>query len=151
MWISRRFGAQMGSIGMHIELVGRCREVVLPWYDYLPLLRGATEEANDFIQTVLIALVSVFTHARYAQYHPYCDGILKDCDHRHYTCPAEQRQMYVIIHDIRFAFLTLYYSLRIIYMPPIYAVISFLSYRFFRSYTYYEFAEVGALLVFYVA
>lgn len=32
-------------------------------------------------------------------------------------------------------------------MPPIYAIISFLSYRFFRSYTYYEFAEVGMSLV----
>lgn len=46
---------------------------------------------------------------------------------RHYTCPPEQRQI-----------------LRIIYMPPIYAVISFLSYRFFRSYTYYDLIEVGA-------
>jgi len=27
-------------------------------------------------------------------------------------------------------------------MPPVYAVISFLSYRFFRDYTYYSFIEV---------
>ncbi|KAF9566728.1 DUF300-domain-containing protein [Agrocybe pediades] len=33
--------------------------------------------------------------------------------------------------------------LRILYMPPVYAVISFLSYRFFRDYTYYSFVEVG--------
>ncbi|KAJ3893147.1 DUF300-domain-containing protein [Lentinula edodes] len=46
---------------------------------------------------------------------------------RTYTKPAEQRQI-----------------LRILYMPPIYAVISFCSYRFFRSYTYYDLAEVGA-------
>ncbi|KAJ3900145.1 DUF300-domain-containing protein [Lentinula edodes] len=44
---------------------------------------------------------------------------------RTYTKPAEQRQI-----------------LRILYMPPIYAVISFCSYRFFRSYTYYDLAEV---------
>ncbi|KAF7361848.1 hypothetical protein MVEN_00529300 [Mycena venus] len=34
------------------------------------------------------------------------------------------------------------YSLRILYMPPVYAVISFLSYRFFRDYTYYSLVEV---------
>jgi hypothetical protein len=28
-------------------------------------------------------------------------------------------------------------------MPPVYAVISFFSYRYFRSYTYYELIEVG--------
>ncbi|KAJ3792380.1 organic solute transporter Ostalpha-domain-containing protein [Lentinula aff. detonsa] len=49
--------------------------------------------------------------------------ILQHC--RSYTNPAEQRQI-----------------LRILYMPPIYGVISFLSYRFFRSYTYYELVEV---------
>lgn len=31
-------------------------------------------------------------------------------------------------------------------MPPIYAIISFLSYRFFRSYTYYDLVETGAHL-----
>lgn len=29
-------------------------------------------------------------------------------------------------------------SIRILYMPSVYAIISFLSYRFFRSYTYYS-------------
>lgn len=28
-------------------------------------------------------------------------------------------------------------------MPPVYAVVSFFSYRFFRSYTYYSLAETG--------
>ncbi|THU93985.1 DUF300-domain-containing protein [Dendrothele bispora CBS 962.96] len=45
---------------------------------------------------------------------------------RTYTNPAEQRQI-----------------LRILYMPPVYAVISFFSYRFFRSYTYYSLIEVA--------
>ncbi|KNZ82147.1 Transmembrane protein 184 like protein [Termitomyces sp. J132] len=45
---------------------------------------------------------------------------------RSYTNPREQRQI-----------------LRILYMPPVYAIISFFSYRFFRSYTYYSFIEVG--------
>ena len=31
-------------------------------------------------------------------------------------------------------------------MPAVYAVISFFSYRFFRSYTYYSLIESGALL-----
>lgn len=34
-------------------------------------------------------------------------------------------------------------SIRILYMPMVYAVISFFSYRFFRSYTYYELIEAG--------
>lgn len=45
---------------------------------------------------------------------------------RHYTVPGEQRQI-----------------LRILYMPPVYAVISFFSYRFFRDYTYYDLIETG--------
>ncbi|KAF9268899.1 DUF300-domain-containing protein [Marasmius fiardii PR-910] len=51
-------------------------------------------------------------------------SVLQHC--RSYTNRAEQRQI-----------------LRILYMPPIYAVISFLSYRFFRSYTYYSLVEVA--------
>ncbi|KAL5513921.1 hypothetical protein ACEPAG_2682 [Sanghuangporus baumii] len=50
-------------------------------------------------------------------------SVLSHC--RNYTVPAEQRQI-----------------IRILYMPPVYAVISFFSYRFFRSYTYYELIEV---------
>jgi len=48
--------------------------------------------------------------------------VLQHC--RNYTKRAEQRQI-----------------IRILYMPPIYAIISFLSYRFFRSYTYYSLGE----------
>ncbi|KAI5121000.1 hypothetical protein M0805_000461 [Coniferiporia weirii] len=44
---------------------------------------------------------------------------------RNYTVREEQRQI-----------------IRILYMPPVYAIISFFSYRFFRSYTYYELIEV---------
>ncbi|KNZ55404.1 uncharacterized protein VP01_2692g2 [Puccinia sorghi] len=47
------------------------------------------------------------------------------CQHtRHYHRPAEQRQI-----------------IRIILMPPVYAVISFFSYRFFRAFTYYHLVE----------
>ncbi|KAF7305370.1 hypothetical protein HMN09_00789200 [Mycena chlorophos] len=45
---------------------------------------------------------------------------------RNYTVPREQRQI-----------------IRILYMPPVYAIISFFSYRFFRSYTYYSLIEVA--------
>jgi len=48
--------------------------------------------------------------------------VLQHC--RNYTRPSEQRQI-----------------IRILYMPPVYAVVSFFSYRFFRSYTYYSLAE----------
>lgn len=34
-------------------------------------------------------------------------------------------------------------SIRILYMPPVYAVISFFSYRFFRDYTYYSLVEAA--------
>lgn len=51
-----------------------------------------------------------------------CVSISQHC--RNYNKPSEQRQI-----------------LRILYMPLIYAVISFLSYRFFRSYTYYSLVE----------
>lgn len=44
----------------------------------------------------------------------------------HYTNPGEQRQI-----------------LRILYMPPVYAVISFFSYRYFRDYTYYDLIETA--------
>lgn len=43
---------------------------------------------------------------------------------RNYNKPREQRQI-----------------LRVLYMPPVYAIISFLSYRYFRSYTYYSLVE----------
>jgi len=50
-------------------------------------------------------------------------SVLGHC--RNYTNRIQQRQI-----------------IRILYMPPVYAVISFLSYRFFRDYTYYSFVEV---------
>ncbi|KAF7376190.1 hypothetical protein MSAN_00034100 [Mycena sanguinolenta] len=50
-------------------------------------------------------------------------SVLGHC--RNYTNRTQQRQI-----------------LRILYMPPVYAVISFLSYRFFRDYTYYSLVEV---------
>ncbi|KAF8476290.1 DUF300-domain-containing protein [Russula ochroleuca] len=49
-------------------------------------------------------------------------SVLQHC--RNYTKPAQQRQI-----------------IRILYMPPVYAIISFFSFRFFRSYTYYSLAE----------
>ncbi|OBZ73139.1 hypothetical protein A0H81_06699 [Grifola frondosa] len=44
----------------------------------------------------------------------------------HYTNRGEQRQI-----------------LRILYMPAVYAIISFFSYRYFRSYTYYDLIETA--------
>ncbi|KAN0107462.1 DUF300 domain containing protein [Russula decolorans] len=35
--------------------------------------------------------------------------------------------------------------IRVLYMPPVYAIISFFSYRFFRSYIYYSLIQIGAL------
>ncbi|KAF9443865.1 DUF300-domain-containing protein [Macrolepiota fuliginosa MF-IS2] len=58
-------------------------------------------------------------------------SVLSHC--RNYTNPPQQRQI-----------------LRILYMPPVYAVISFASYRFFRNYTYYSFIQIGTRLLFYV-
>ncbi|KAI0824333.1 DUF300-domain-containing protein [Trametes gibbosa] len=45
---------------------------------------------------------------------------------KHYTNPGEQRQI-----------------IRILYMPMVYAIISFFSYRYFRSYTYYDLIETA--------
>lgn len=45
---------------------------------------------------------------------------------RNYRVPAEQRQI-----------------LRILYLPMVYGIISFLSYRFFRAYTYYSLVEIA--------
>jgi hypothetical protein len=50
-------------------------------------------------------------------------SVISHC--RNYTNPAEQRQI-----------------IRILYMPPVYAITSFFSYRFFRSYTYYSLIEI---------
>jgi len=44
---------------------------------------------------------------------------------RNYRVPAQQRQI-----------------MRILYMPPIFAIISFFSYRYFRDYTYYAVSEI---------
>ncbi|KAJ7101482.1 organic solute transporter Ostalpha-domain-containing protein [Mycena belliarum] len=51
-------------------------------------------------------------------------SVLQHC--RNYTVPREQRQV-----------------IRILYMPPVYAVISFFSYRYFKSYTYYSLIYVA--------
>ncbi|EIW74213.1 DUF300-domain-containing protein [Coniophora puteana RWD-64-598 SS2] len=51
-------------------------------------------------------------------------SVLQHC--RNYTRPHEQRQI-----------------LRILYMPPVYAIISFFSYRFFRTYDYYSLIEAA--------
>ncbi|KAJ7753659.1 organic solute transporter Ostalpha-domain-containing protein [Mycena maculata] len=51
-------------------------------------------------------------------------SVLQHC--RNYTVPREQRQV-----------------IRILYMPPVYAVISFFSYRYFRNYTYYSLIYVA--------
>ncbi|KAI0690362.1 organic solute transporter Ostalpha-domain-containing protein [Cytidiella melzeri] len=51
-------------------------------------------------------------------------NVLQHC--LHYTNRPQQRQI-----------------LRIIYMPPVYAVISFFSYRYFRDYTYYDLIETA--------
>ncbi|KAJ7100568.1 DUF300-domain-containing protein [Mycena crocata] len=51
-------------------------------------------------------------------------SVLQHC--RNYTAPREQRQV-----------------IRILYMPAVYAVISFFSYRYFRSYTYYSLIYVA--------
>ncbi|KAJ6550841.1 DUF300-domain-containing protein [Mycena vulgaris] len=51
-------------------------------------------------------------------------SVLQHC--RNYTAPREQRQV-----------------IRILYMPTVYAVISFFSYRYFRSYTYYSLIYVA--------
>ncbi|KAH7100351.1 DUF300-domain-containing protein [Auriculariales sp. MPI-PUGE-AT-0066] len=44
---------------------------------------------------------------------------------RNYHVPAQQRQI-----------------IRILYLPPVFAIISFFSYRYFRQYTYYELTQV---------
>ncbi|KIL66240.1 hypothetical protein M378DRAFT_75551 [Amanita muscaria Koide BX008] len=53
-------------------------------------------------------------------------SILAHC--RNYTVPRQQRQI-----------------IRILFMPPIYAFISFLSYRFFREYVYFSLVQSGVL------
>ncbi|KAJ7188182.1 organic solute transporter Ostalpha-domain-containing protein [Mycena filopes] len=50
---------------------------------------------------------------------------------RNYTNRRQQRQI-----------------IRILYMPPVYGVISFLSYRFFRDYTYYSLVEALTISAF---
>ncbi|KAG5729931.1 hypothetical protein E4T56_gene8668, partial [Termitomyces sp. T112] len=79
------------------------------------------------VVTLIISIVSVGRHCR------------------SYTNPREQRQMSVSSLELFGAMLirNKFHSLRILYMPPVYAIISFFSYRFFRSYTYYSFIEVA--------
>lgn len=64
---------------------------------------------------------------------------------RNYTNRREQRQMYVRPLSPSADLTTIRTPrIRILYMPPVYAVVSFFSYRYFRSYTYYSLAETGA-------
>jgi len=51
-------------------------------------------------------------------------SIIKHC--RNYTKPPQQRQI-----------------LRILYMPPVYSIISFFSYRFFRHYAYFSLVQIA--------
>jgi hypothetical protein len=71
---------------------------------------------------------------------------------RNYTNRAEQRQMYASLDLSRSQVLNPlsgdhFPSIRILYMPAVFAIISFFSYRFYRNYTYYALVPVGAHVV----
>ncbi|PPQ67258.1 hypothetical protein CVT25_005842 [Psilocybe cyanescens] len=80
------------------------------------------------VATLIISIFTVLSH---------CRGVLRMLyDPSSLTTPCLCRNYTNSRHQLSRN------RIRILYMPPIYAVISFLSYRFFRDYTYYSFVEV---------
>jgi hypothetical protein len=148
---SLNFGAEGASTGTPIVLAGPSREHARLRYVPTSLLKGchgvtlarATLDCLNFCCNCSSTL-SV-CHGRTTSDAPTSSHTFIRSN---YTKRAEQRQMFVHVSFFlqpscnapRWVF-----RIRILYMPPIYAIISFFSYRFFRSYTYYSLAETGEL------
>ena len=148
---SLNFGPEGASTGTPIVLAGPSREHARLRYVLTSLLKRC--------QGVILARAT----SDCVNFCCNCSSTLSVCHSRttsdasrgsrtfirsNYTKRAEQRQMFVHVSSFlqpsanapRWVF-----RIRILYMPPIYAIISFFSYRFFRSYTYYSLAETGEL------
>ena len=83
-------------------------------------------------------------HCRWVQNTPVFVAMASHAASRNYNNPAEQRQMWLYVFSrSRMSNSWRSSSIRILYMPPVYAIISFFSYRYFRDYTYYSLIEVG--------
>lgn len=101
-------------------------------------------------QTLFISIVSVLKHCRYVflviavvvtlTLHTETTRILLNSA----KCMTTSCTVRIcLIHSLNLD------RLRILYMPPIYGIVSFLSYRFFREYTYFELVQVGEYSVAY--
>jgi hypothetical protein len=138
-------GRRFSPLGCTPYRVGHRRRVLRPGTSF-GSNHGTVHPACQ--QTVLISSISVFHHCRWVTTLTTHRTTLHT--HTPETIPTAQSSGRCTF------FLSLPFSrvdnrselraprLRILYMPPVYAVVSFFSYRYFRSYTYYSLAETGA-------
>jgi len=104
-----------------------------------------------YAQTTVISMISILQHCRYITWMcrvfrvrrnliPFTQGITP-IHHSRGKCTYHFHRLCLTV-----MLTAVLYSLRILYMPPIYAIISFCSYRFYRDYTYYSFIQIGMSL-----
>ena len=131
------------AVGHHVLSLGEAEErlsMAWPW------------------QTLVITVINVSKHARYVcLYHMRSlwlnvvrTGRTQSPENRNKCAcarPSSAPSRVVLSLTSMFVDRSCRNSIRILYMPAIYAIISFFSYRFFRSYTYYELVETGASLL----
>ena len=97
---------------------------------------GTGTEANHFdlgsmaVITILLTTINITVHARSECSCTNPSAVPYSSRSIDYYRPLQQRQI-----------------IRILLMPPVFAIISFFSYRYFRDYTYYSLVETvyGAL------
>lgn len=143
----------MELIGHRTQSVGPSLEGVQSWCVPQAQGRSISQPILTLIQTLLISLVSVIKHCRCVVLFCCCsvppDTIMSNIgttqilpsNARCTTAPCAPSNS--SDHSPNLG------RLRILYMPPVYAIVSFFSYRFFREYTYFELVQVGEYLVFY--
>lgn len=97
----------------------------------------------SIVQTVIISIISVLSHCRFVLLQWHLEMLLNSMSEITRIRSINDRCKQIAPSLVCLDNLSLLCRIRILYMPPVYSVISFLSYRFFRDYTYYSLIQVG--------